>query len=145
MIEDIWGGRAPGELIAVWVHNHQPNPKTPTEFLTKPKNDLQVAVIQRKEGEVIEAHRHAVRMRSLTTTQEVLLVCEGRMRFDLYDSQGDPVRSDVAHAGDILILCRGGHGFQMLDDTTLIEIKQGPYNVLAPDKIFLSTGRSTAE
>ena len=32
------------------------------------------------------------------------------------------------HAGDIILLLSGGHGFTILEDsTTIVEIKQGPY------------------
>jgi hypothetical protein len=29
--------------------------------------------------------------------------------------------------GDIMLMVGGGHGFRMIDDTILIEVKQGPY------------------
>jgi len=29
--------------------------------------------------------------------------------------------------GDVILLATGGHGFQMLEETEMIEVKQGPY------------------
>ena len=30
-------------------------------------------------------------------------------------------------AGDVAVLFSGGHGFEILEDTLMLEIKQGPY------------------
>ena len=33
----------------------------------------------------------------------------------------------VSEAGDVVLLAFGGHGFEMLEPTEIIEVKQGPY------------------
>jgi hypothetical protein len=33
----------------------------------------------------------------------------------------------ILDAGDLMLLSTGGHGFEILEDTDMIEIKQGPY------------------
>ena len=38
------------------------------------------------------------------------------------------------YAGDIIMLVNGGHGFKVLKDIEMIEVKQGPYS-LSADKI----------
>ena len=30
-------------------------------------------------------------------------------------------------SGDVILLCGGGHSFEMLEDTAMIEVKQGPF------------------
>ena len=35
--------------------------------------------------------------------------------------------SSAVEAGDVLLLASGGHGFTMLEQTEMIEVKQGPY------------------
>ena len=49
------------------------------------------------------------------------------MRVDFYDSQYNYLESTVLHGGDVVLLASGGHGFTMLEETEIIEVKQGPY------------------
>jgi hypothetical protein len=37
------------------------------------------------------------------------------------------IESRIINSGDFLLLASGGHGFEMLEPTEMIEIKQGPY------------------
>jgi hypothetical protein len=46
---------------------------------------------------------------------------------DFYDQQKNYLESRIVQAGDIVQLISGGHGFQVLDDLNMLEIKQGPY------------------
>jgi hypothetical protein len=38
------------------------------------------------------------------------------------------VDSRVLLTGDVILLAGGGHGFEMLEETEIIEVKQGPYD-----------------
>jgi len=49
------------------------------------------------------------------------------MVLDLYDDRHIPICSRELTAGDVVVLLSGGHGFRMLEDSVLIEVKQGPY------------------
>ena len=35
--------------------------------------------------------------------------------------------SKILNKGDVILLVNGGHGFEMLEKTEMIEVKQGPY------------------
>ena len=37
------------------------------------------------------------------------------------------MESTILHAGDVILLADGGHGFKMLEQSEIIEVKQGPY------------------
>ena len=37
------------------------------------------------------------------------------------------IESRILLSGDVILLSKGGHGFLMLEDTEMIEVKQGPY------------------
>jgi hypothetical protein len=65
--------------------------------------------------------------RNIVGTAEVLVVEKGRCEVDVYDSRRSVVATRELQAGDILIAVGGGHGFRLLEDTILLEIKQGPY------------------
>jgi uncharacterized protein with PhoU and TrkA domain len=98
-----------------------------TTFLTPPDFKQQVGFVVYPKGGQVHRHTHRALKRNLTGTSEVVLVREGRCEVDLYSEDQEFVATRELKAGDILILVGGGHGFRMLEDTVLIEVKQGPY------------------
>lgn len=60
-------------------------------------------------------------------TKEVLIIKSGMVRVDFYDDDQAYLESRLLHEGDVLLLAYGGHGFEMLEPTEMIEVKQGPY------------------
>ena len=59
--------------------------------------------------------------------REVLLIKSGRVRVDFYDDAQQYLESRILEAGDVILLAFGGHGFEMLESSEIIEVKQGPY------------------
>jgi hypothetical protein len=98
-----------------------------TTFHTNPEHALQVGHIVHSAGHEIPRHIHVPVERQITGTPEVLMVRHGRCQIDVYDSSRHLVATRELAAGDILVLLAGGHGFRMLEDTVLLEVKQGPY------------------
>jgi hypothetical protein len=96
-------------------------------FLTPDTFGQQIAYMNRPSGEVIQAHIHEPISRQLIGTQEVLFVRSGRIRVDFYESDRTYVSSATLGAGDLMLLNTGGHGFEVLENTDMIEIKQGPF------------------
>jgi hypothetical protein len=37
------------------------------------------------------------------------------------------LHSDTLYPGDVILLAHGGHGFFMIEESEIIEVKQGPY------------------
>ncbi len=63
----------------------------------------------------------------MVLTQEVLFVKSGKVRVDFYNDEKVFLESRELNTGDVILLAAGGHGFQMLEASELIEVKQGPY------------------
>ncbi|MFK4766283.1 hypothetical protein ACI3L3_16065 [Desulfobaculum sp. SPO524] len=97
------------------------------EFFTPGDFSQQLASMRRPSGHVIPPHAHNPVQREVLLTQEVLFVVSGRLRVDFYDDECAYLSSRILTAGDVILLASGGHGFEMLEDTQLIEVKQGPY------------------
>ena len=97
------------------------------EFFTPPEFSQQLAYMKRPPGYVIAPHVHNPVKREVHATQEVLLVRSGRVRVDLYSDPAHFLKSVVLEAGDVILLADGGHGFEMLEECEMIEVKQGPY------------------
>lgn len=96
-------------------------------FFTPNNFSQQVAYMNHRKGKVIEPHLHNPVPRQVFNTQEVLLIKKGKLRVDFYNQQQEYLESRVLEAGDILLLIEGGHGFEVLEELEMIEVKQGPF------------------
>ena len=96
-------------------------------FFTPREYAQQLGYMRRPRGHVIQPHVHNPVHREVTQTSEVLFVRSGVVKVDFYTSDRDYVESRVLQTGDVLLLVSGGHGFEMLEHTEMIEVKQGPY------------------
>ena len=83
--------------------------------------------MNRPQGYVIPPHVHNPVAREVHYTKEVLFIKSGRVRVDFYDDDQNYLESRILVRGDVLLLAYGGHGFEMLEPTEMIEVKQGPY------------------
>ena len=63
------------------------------------------------------------------------------MEASIYSKERKLVAKKILHENDIILLVSGGHGFRMMEDTVLMEVKQGPY-VGMEDKIQFGGGLS---
>lgn len=98
-----------------------------TTFMTPGDFKQQVGFIVYGAGSEIPRHVHRPVERLLQETSEVLVVRRGRCEVDIYNEERNLVAVRKLQTGDILILVGGGHGFRMIEDTVLLEVKQGPY------------------
>lgn len=97
------------------------------EFFTNDDDSQQLGYMNRAEGYVIPPHRHNIVPREVHLTQEVLLIKSGKVRVDFYDNNQVYIESTIVSAGDVILLADGGHGFKMIENSEMIEVKQGPY------------------
>ena len=96
-------------------------------FFTPDDFSQQLGYMNRPRGYVIPPHVHNPVQRSVHYTKEVLFIRSGKLRVDFYDDEQNYLESRILSAGDVILLAFGGHGFEMLESTEMIEVKQGPY------------------
>lgn len=96
-------------------------------FFTPNDFSQQLGYMNRPQGYVIPPHVHNPVLREVQFTKEVLFIKSGKVRVDFYDDDQIYLESRVLHQGDVILLAFGGHGFEMLEPTEMIEVKQGPY------------------
>lgn len=96
-------------------------------FFTPPSFSQQVACMRHPGGHKIAAHVHNLMTRQVLHTQEVLIVKRGKVKVSLYSSNKEFIGDRIICSGDLILLCGGGHSFEMLEETSMIEVKQGPY------------------
>jgi hypothetical protein len=97
------------------------------EFFTNDNDSQQLGYMNRPQNYGIQPHRHNLVQREVHLTQEVLFIRSGKVRVDFYNNDQSYIESRVLNSGDIILLSDGGHGFKMLEDSEIIEVKQGPY------------------
>jgi hypothetical protein len=97
------------------------------KFFTPDDFSQQLAYMNRKKDYVIPPHVHNTVKREVNYTQEVLLIKSGKVRVDYFDDDKNYLESRTLSQGDVVLLSGGGHGFYMLEDSEIIEVKQGPY------------------
>ena len=122
------------QLVAIILHSIYTSEKT--TFFSPPDFSQQLGYIVYKKHGIIKAHFHREIRRKITLTQEVLIIKKGRLVINFYTTNKKYITSRRLRAGDTIFLCSGGHGLKMLEDTEIIEVKQGPYSGKDNDKVL---------
>jgi len=97
------------------------------DFFTPGDFSQQLGYMNRCKGYKIQPHIHNKVERTIDYTQEVLFVKNGLVRVDFYKNDKTYYKSKILNKGDVILLSFGGHGFEMLEDSEIIEVKQGPF------------------
>ncbi len=97
------------------------------QFFTPSDFSQQLGYMNRPQGYVIPPHVHNPVARNVFFTKEVLFIKSGKVRVDFYDDDQKYLESHILFQGDVVLLAFGGHGFEMLEPSEMIEVKQGPY------------------
>jgi hypothetical protein len=97
------------------------------EFLTPLTFGQQIGLMKRPKGHVVPLHRHNSISRTITETQEVLLLRRGTCEIDLQGANGLEVTVQLS-IGDVILLASGAHRIRMTSECEILEIKQGPYS-----------------
>ena len=122
MLETILNGE---QLLAVIISNGFSKPGI--HFFTPADLSQQLAYMCHPAGKEIAPHVHNPVPREVHYTQEVLFIKRGKLRVDFYDDARNYLESRILEAGDTILLATGGHGFEVLEEIEMIEVKQGPY------------------
>jgi len=112
--------------------------KNGIEFFTPDTFSQQLGYMNRPAGYQILPHVHNPVLREVIWTQEVLFIKSGKVRVDFYDEDKNYLESRILEKGDVILLAAGGHGFEMLEESEIIEVKQGPF-CGEKDKLRFST------
>ena len=120
-------------LLALIVRGKYRNKKG-VNFFTPNNATQQFGYIKHKKKYIIKPHLHKKRLTKIYHTSEVILLLKGILRVDFYNKLKKYICSKILKEKDIIMLVHGGHGFKVLKNVEMLEIKQGPYNLIK-DKI----------
>lgn len=114
-----------GEILAIIIPENFDQPGI--HFFTPNELSQQLAHMCHPRGKIIQPHVHNPVPRRVQYTQEVLFIKQGKIRVDFYSKAQEYLQSRVLVKGDVILLIQGGHGFEILEPISMVEVKQGPY------------------
>jgi len=114
-----------GKIIAIIIRGSFT--KDGIEFFTPSNFSQQLGYMKRQKGYEIEPHIHNYIPREVNLTQEVLFIKSGKVRVDFYNDEKEYFESRILNGGDVILLASSGHGLKMLEESEILEVKQGPY------------------
>jgi len=116
---------AKGERLAIYIPASW---EKGLSFCSQEGDFLQVGMWGYDKGVKLQPHIHNEVRREPSRTQEAIFVKSGRVAASIFDEEGDFVERLELDHGDTLVLLKGGHGYEILEDNTqVLEVKNGPY------------------
>ena len=111
-------------LAIIVYHNYD---EKGIKFFTPDEFSQQLAFMRHPAGKVIAPHVHNSVPREVHFTKEVLFIKKGKLRVDFYNDKQTYIESRILTDGDVILLSEGGHGFEVIEEVEMFEVKQGPY------------------
>jgi len=112
-------------LLAIIISSQFDEPGI--NFFTPDDFSQQLAYMKHPKGKMIQPHIHNPVPRKVEYTQEILFIKSGKIRVDFYDMEQKYLESHILSQHDVILLIKGGHGFEVLEEIEMFEVKQGPY------------------
>ncbi len=97
---------------------------------------IQVGFARHSRGYRVSAHVHPRRREGVGIGSELLIVLRGRIRIDIYSCNGEYIDNVELGEGEGIVL-RCGHAVEFLEDSVVLEVKEGPYPGKERDKVWL--------
>jgi len=123
-----------GKIIALLFKRDELDISDGINFFTSPENNLQVGILKHPQGHVIKPHIHNKIEKIISDRQEMLYIEKGIMKVSFFDETGNKISEEMLNSGDLVLLISKGHGFEFLEDSRIIYVKQGPYVSKEEDK-----------
>lgn len=114
-----------GELYAYIVIVESINKKF--SFFSENELSLQLGYMEKKKGDIIQPHLHLKQKREIYDTQEVLYLRKGDLTINFFDENMFLFHKERIYMESFIHLIKGGHGFEIHENSYIFEVKQGPY------------------
>ena len=96
-------------------------------FVTEDEDYIQAGLWNYKQGTKLPAHYHNYFERSSYRTSEVVYVVEGEVECSIFTEEGELIWRGTLKKGQLIIQLQGAHEYNIIEDATVIETKNGPY------------------
>lgn len=98
------------------------------KFYSKKNDEFQIGLMRRPKEYKISPHYHTKKIREIKHTSEALIVKKGSIKCCFFNQNDkNDTKSIIINEGDILIILKYAHSFDFLEESEVVEIKQGPF------------------
>jgi len=105
------------------------------QWPTPPEFPLQLGIHDRKKGVLLKPHNHIpLDFLENVPVQEFIYLEKGKLKFSLYHENKE-IETVILNAKEMILL-NCGHSVVFLEDSKIVEIKQGPYRGNDAEKIY---------
>ena len=106
-------------------------------FITPDESTMQIGIQNRKKGEEILPHKHKpIPELKNIPVHETFHIIQGKAQVSIFDSNKQLEKQVILNPGDTIFLSTG-HSITFLEDTKMLEVKQGPYRGKETEKEYL--------
>ncbi len=113
------------ELVAIFLPALMEVDKV--KFVTDKKNPIQVGIHQGQQGDSAAVHYHQLaRKLNINSTQELLYLIKGKIKVSIGPKKDRMMKTIVMNDNDGILLFDCRHGVEFLDNSRILEVKQGP-------------------
>jgi hypothetical protein len=93
-----------------------------------PEAALQVLTLKHPKGRRVTPHLHVPHRRETDILQECLVVIRGKLRITFFDEEDGSAFAHIdLSSGETCVTLSGPHGVEFLEDSEVIEVKNGPF------------------
>jgi hypothetical protein len=131
-----------GQIMAIIIRKQsfdELSVENPMQFVTPDEFPLQTGIQLRPRGNVVDTHFH-LPFEKLENypVQEFFHILSGKVQVQLFDDRENDamIGQFLVYCGDYCIL-NTGHKIVFLEETKMLEIKQGPYRGRDKEKRFV--------
>ena len=96
-------------------------------FVTQNSDYIQAGLWNYKKGTELSTHYHNYYERVSHRTSEVVYVAEGKVECTVFTEEGKLIWKGVLNKGHLIIQLQGAHKYRTLEDSIVVETKNGPY------------------
>ena len=115
------------ELAAIVITNAE-KIQNGVDFITSPTDDFQLGLMKRAKGYEVKGHYHKPMIREIKSTSEVLIIKKGVVDCNIFDPNNvNDNKNIILKKGDLILKIKFAHSFKFLEETEMIEVKQGPF------------------
>lgn len=112
-----------GNVVAIKI-SAMPDGSTP---VTASEGALQVLTLKHPKGRLVAPHTHTPHRRETSTLQECLVVLRGKLRISFFGDDKKAFTHIDLEKGEVCITLSGPHSVEFLEDSEVIEVKNGPF------------------
>jgi mannose-6-phosphate isomerase-like protein (cupin superfamily) len=97
------------------------------KFFTPNNLNLQLGLMSHNKNYIIKPHSHINTKKIIKHMSEILIIFSGKLKVFFYNKKHIRKKNVILKKKDIILLIKGAHGFKVLENLEMLEIKQGPF------------------